>query len=135
LPHTSRLPKAFAGDGPDANVCADVYDLYVKYIVKRALSLLATHLPFVESGSPDNQSGKAYRYMPVSIRQGIYNKMQLMPQMQNYLNLCLLPVEPIGPNCSLQPSRPPLACAGFVGQKRKKKVLSFIMQMVASSFV
>jgi hypothetical protein len=53
LPHTSRPLKAIAGDRLDANVCADVYDLYVKYIVKRALSLLATHLPFVESGSPD----------------------------------------------------------------------------------
>jgi hypothetical protein len=53
LPHTSRPLKAIAGDGLDANVCADVYNLYVKYIVKRALSLLATHLPFVDSGSSD----------------------------------------------------------------------------------
>jgi hypothetical protein len=36
LPHTSRQLKAFAGDGFDANVCADVYDLYVikKYILR-----------------------------------------------------------------------------------------------------
>jgi hypothetical protein len=44
----SRQPKAIAGDGFDANVCADVYNLYVtkKYIAKRAFSSLATHLPF-----------------------------------------------------------------------------------------
>jgi hypothetical protein len=40
-------------------VCADVYNLYVKYIVKRALSSLATHLPFVESGSPDTICGNS----------------------------------------------------------------------------
>jgi hypothetical protein len=41
-------PKAIPGDGFDANVCADVYNLYVIRIkfAKRALSSLATHLPF-----------------------------------------------------------------------------------------
>jgi hypothetical protein len=36
-------------------VCADVYNLYVFRIkfAKRALSSLATHLPFVDSGSSD----------------------------------------------------------------------------------
>jgi hypothetical protein len=48
LPHTSRPPKAIAADGFDANVCADVYNLYVFKIkfAKRALSSLASHLLF-----------------------------------------------------------------------------------------
>jgi hypothetical protein len=54
LPHTSRQLKAFAGYGFDANVCADVYNLYVikKYISQKV------HLPrwqliyrLVDSGS------------------------------------------------------------------------------------
>jgi hypothetical protein len=38
VPHTSHLLKAFAGSGFDANLCADVYNLYVKeiYLVERA---------------------------------------------------------------------------------------------------
>jgi hypothetical protein len=32
MPHTSHQLKAFAGSGFDANLCADVYNLYVKEI-------------------------------------------------------------------------------------------------------
>jgi hypothetical protein len=58
LPHTSRQPKAIAGDGFDANVCADVCNLYVtkKYILR------SVHFPrwqliyrSVDSGSFDNR--------------------------------------------------------------------------------
>jgi hypothetical protein len=42
LPHTSRQLKAIAGDGFDANVCADVYNLYVikKYILRMCIFLV-----------------------------------------------------------------------------------------------
>jgi hypothetical protein len=40
LPHTSRPLKAIAGDGFDANVCADVYNFYVTRI-----NLRSVHFP------------------------------------------------------------------------------------------
>jgi hypothetical protein len=42
LPHMSRQPKAIAGDGFDANVCADVYNLHVtkKYICEACIFLV-----------------------------------------------------------------------------------------------
>jgi hypothetical protein len=42
LPHTSRQPKAIAGDGFYANACADVYNLYVtkKYICEACIFLV-----------------------------------------------------------------------------------------------
>jgi hypothetical protein len=47
VPHSSRQLKAFAGSGFDANLCADVYNLYVKeiYLVERAFTLLAIISP------------------------------------------------------------------------------------------